>query len=242
MSGGAATPVRVTLEGVRAIVLDIEGTTSAISYVYDVLFPFARRRLASFLELRWSEPAVAAIREQIYLDAGASVASSPAELGAHLLGLMDRDAKTTGLKQLQGLIWEQGYAAGELRSHVFDDVPRALERWRAAGLDVAIYSSGSVAAQRVFFAHTPHGDLTPHFCAYFDTTSGPKREEASYRRLADRLSRPGRELLFCSDVVEELDAAAAAGWQTLLVVRPGNRPAAGDKQRVVSSFDQLSIR
>ena len=137
---------------------------------------------------------------------------------------MDGDVKATGLKELQGLIWQEGYAAGRLTSHVYPDVPPALRRWAEQGLDLRIFSSGSVAAQKVFFAHTDAGDLLPLFHGHYDTTTGPKREAESYRRIAADMKLPTSAILFLSDVVQELDAAAEAGCERPWSVRPGNAP------------------
>jgi enolase-phosphatase E1 len=238
---------------VKGVLLDIEGTTSSIRYVYDVLFPFARQGLVPFLEQHWSEPAVRAACEQIATDAEA--ASLEAWCGvnadretqqtrvvAEVLRLMDGDVKATGLKALQGLIWQQGYDAGKLVSHVYADVPPALAEWRQQGLDVRIYSSGSIAAQNVFFAHTEFGDLLPYLRGHYDTTTGPKREPASYRSIAGAMHLPASEIVFCSDIPAELDAAREAGMQTILVVRPGNTPADGDvSHTAINSFAELEV-
>jgi enolase-phosphatase E1 len=139
---------------------------------------------------------------------------------------MDQDAKTTGLKQLQGLIWENGFESGELKAHLFDDVPQSLALWNMAGIDVRIYSSGSIHSQKLFFGHTTQGDLLHLLKGHYDTTTGPKRESESYTRIAAGFGLPPADVLFLSDVVAELDAARAAGMQTALVIRPGNAPAA----------------
>jgi enolase-phosphatase E1 len=240
----------VTSLQVGGIVLDIEGTTSSVAFVFDVLFPYARTRLEAFLHERWDGAEVVHARHQMARDAGAAsftewcAASTPSEqqrfVQVEALRLMDRDAKTTGLKELQGLIWRDGYASGMLRSHVYDDVPPALARWQARGLDVRIYSSGSVTAQRQFFAHTIEGDLCGFLCGHYDTTTGPKRDAASYQRIAADMQQPAARLAFFSDVVEELDAARSAGWQTLLVVRPGNAAVrAGHGHPVISDFNGI---
>ncbi len=214
------------MTGIRSVLLDIEGTTSSVAFVYDVLFPYARRELADFLRRRWDEPDTARACERIARDAGAP---SPAEwtrerVVAEALRLMDGDVKATGLKELQGLIWREGYDAGRLKSHVYPDVPPALRRWAEQGLDLRIYSSGSIGAQKVFFAHTDAGDLTGLFRGHYDTTTGPKRDSESYRRIAADVKMPPSAILFLSDVRQELDAAAEAGMRTGLVVRPGNAP------------------
>jgi enolase-phosphatase E1 len=158
---------------------------------------------------------------------------------AYATWLMDRDRKSPGLKLLQGLIWEDGYQAGELRGEVYDDVPDAIRRWRDAGVRVAIYSSGSVLAQRRLFESTTHGDLTPLLDGFFDTGVGAKVEAASYRRIAEAVGEPPRSLFFLSDVSKELDAASEAGAQVALVVRPGNPAHDPAGRDVVSSFDEI---
>jgi enolase-phosphatase E1 len=228
----------VIVFGGRGILLDVEGTTSSISFVYDVLFPFARRHVGDFLARRAGDPAVRAVAAQ--LEAQASGGQPAADHLADLsdpavttrvalaaLQLMDRDAKVTSLKELQGMIWKGGFDSGELVAHVFDDVPPALAHWADSGLDVRIYSSGSIDAQRLFFAHTAAGDLTPHLRGHYDTTTGPKREAASYRAIAADMGLEPQEILFVSDVGAELDAAREAGMATALAVRPGNRDPGG---------------
>jgi enolase-phosphatase E1 len=153
--------------------------------------------------------------------------------------LIQRDRKSTGLKSLQGKIWEEGYRSGDLRSEVYPDVPRALERWRGEGTDIAIFSSGSVQAQRSLFRNTASGDLTPFIRAYFDTTTGPKTEPRSYTLIATALQRPPSEIRFISDVSDELDAASTAGMRTALCVRtPRARPPTG-VHPMIQAFDQL---
>jgi enolase-phosphatase E1 len=220
----------------RGVLLDVEGTTSSVQFVYDVLFPYARRELADFLRRRWDEPAAAKARRMIAPDADRD------GLIAEVNRLMDGDVKATGLKELQGLIWQEGYDAGRLRSHVFADVAPALRRWKDAGLELRIFSSGSVAAQKVFFAHTDAGDLLGLFGGHYDTTTGPKREPESYRRIAADWGLPSDAILFLSDVTQELDAAAAAGMRTGLVVRPGNAAAPpGQPHPTFTSFDQIAL-
>ncbi|MGH9805087.1 MAG: acireductone synthase [Candidatus Acidiferrales bacterium] len=224
---------------IRSLLLDVEGATTPISFVYEVLFPFARRRLESFLrEHGEEEPVAADLRalEKLRAAEGAAAAQSLAEFARRL---MDQDRKDTPLKSLQGKIWEQGYRRGELRGQVFPDVPRAFRRWRAQGRDISIFSSGSVLAQKLLFEHSEAGDLTPFLRAYFDTATGPKRDPASYRRIASSLERQPAEILFVSDVLEELDPARAAGLHTLLAVRPGNRPVSQPHHATIISFDEL---
>lgn len=221
------------------MLLDIEGTTTSISFVYDELFPYARAALAGFIQSQWDDPGVQGdlhlVAEQARVDVADGVAgvvfvpdrSAPAAarreaLVANLLWQMDNDRKTTGLKALQGKIWESGYASGALKAHLFDDVEPALEAWNGRGQSVYIYSSGSVAAQRLLFGHTEHGDLTSMLAGYFDTTTGPKRVAQSYMAIAATIDQRPRDVLFCTDRYEEGVAALEAGMQVALSVRPGN--------------------
>jgi enolase-phosphatase E1 len=237
-----------------AIVLDIEGTTTPISFVCDVLFPFARRHLREFLKDHRNSPGVNAapgVADAIVgllLEWADDVAKgnmpppgSEIDLAAYVEWLMDLDRKSPALKSLQGLIWERGYRSGELTSEIFADVGPALERWRGAGLRVAIYSSGSVLAQRLLFGHTPAGDLTPLFSGFFDTAVGPKTAVDSYRAIAVALECPPPRLLFVSDVVAELNAARAAGCRTALAVRPGNPPQPPPNGDAIRSFNEIVI-
>jgi enolase-phosphatase E1 len=198
------------------LLLDIEGTTTPIAFVTDRLFPYARARLVSFLS-----------RE------------GRADEAPALLAEMDRDSKSTALKALQGRIWEDGYRSGELTGTVFDDVPRAFARWHSVGTAIAIFSSGSVLAQQWLFRRSSAGDLTPFIAHYFDTEVGPKRDPASYARIAATVALPPSSITFVSDVVAELDAARAAGMQTIMSLRPGNHPQPPHDHRVVHSFDEI---
>jgi enolase-phosphatase E1 len=227
----------------RAFLLDIEGTTSSVSYVYDVLFPYARERLRDFLSANWNDPQVERARGLIARDAGSSTESQPFDtLVCHLERLMETDAKATGLKELQGLIWRDGFLSGTLTSHVYPDVAPALAAWTAAGREVRIFSSGSIAAQRLFMAHSVAGELTRFLSGYFDTTIGPKRSASSFTAIAADMGQPATEILFVSDVVAELDAAQSAGLQTALAMRPGNAPSlAGHSHVLIESFDQIEL-
>ncbi len=236
----------------RGILLDIEGTTSSISFVYDVMFPYARKHLTFEVFANWLEPEYIEAFHAIARDAGQESLDAwlkeegltrdnpirAAELVCkEVARLMDGDVKSTGLKQLQGLIWQSGFDSGELKAHVYDDVPPVLAAWQAAGKDVRVYSSGSVQAQKLFFGHTITGNLLPYFRGHYDTTTGPKKEVSSYQKIAADFQLPPSEILFLSDVVAELDAARAAGMQTALVVRPGNAAApAGHGHSVVEKF------
>jgi enolase-phosphatase E1 len=217
------------------ILLDIEGTTSSISFVHDIMFPFVLVRLDAFLESEFIREDVQATCNQIAMDAGHASLESwqqkhPEKSASELVTedvrrLMAGDVKATGLKALQGLIWANGFHSGQLKSHVYPDVIPAIEGWRASGIDVRIYSSGSIAAQKLFFGHVDgRGDCLHLFTGHFDTTSGGKKESASYTKIANEWGIPPQEILFISDIAGELDAAHHAGVQVIASVRPGNAP------------------
>lgn len=228
--------------GVGAVLLDIEGTTTALSFVHDVLFPYARERLEAACARAARDPrfaeALALLRRE---HAGETAADVPA-FGAgppYAAWLMERDRKSTGLKALQGLIWESGYRGGALSAPLFADVPGALVAWRRAGMRLGVFSSGSVHAQRLLFAHTEHGDLTGFFELWADTTTGSKREAGSYAAIAARFGLSPARILFLSDAVGELDAARAAGMATGLLTRPGNPPVDPGPHTVHPDFTTL---
>jgi enolase-phosphatase E1 len=229
----------------RGILLDVEGTTSSISFVYDVLFEHSKQHVGDFLAAHRDDPAVRAAAEGLARSAGLPAdtldsAEGMVRIAMVALDLMNRDVKDTSLKTLQGMIWRGGYDSGEIVAHVFDDVPAALSQWADSGLDVRIYSSGSIEAQRLFFAHTSHGDLTRSLRGHYDTTTGPKREAASYVAIAADMGLEPRQILFVSDVGPELDAARTAGLQTVLAVRPGNRDPGGlFNHEAVTSFAEI---
>ena len=240
----AAAPSSLT--SVRGILTDIEGTTTPVSFVYDVLFPYAEQRLEEACARADSEPSIAAAVARLraeYEEEATTAKGLPAfDDGApYARYLMGQDRKSTGLKALQGLIWEQGYRDGTLRAQVFDDVPGALDRWHRAGLRLRVYSSGSILAQKLLFAHTEHGDLTAFFEGYHDTAAGPKKEAGSYRAIAADFRLPESRILFLSDVVAELDAATAAGMKTALLRRPGNASAEPGPHPAYRSFDELPV-
>jgi enolase-phosphatase E1 len=206
-----------------AILTDIEGTTSAISFVKDVLFPYADQRLDAYVAAHRDDPIVVEALSEAAVEIGDSKIDEAGIL-AHLHAWIREDRKSTPLKTLQGLIWHIGYEKGDLLGHVYPDVPPVLQAWNDAGIELYVYSSGSIVAQKVLFAHTFAGDLTPLFTDHFDTTTGPKREAASYAEiLADTGFHPN-EMLFLSDTEEELDAARAAGLQTVRLLRPDDTP------------------
>ncbi|MEX2027487.1 MAG: acireductone synthase [Pirellulaceae bacterium] len=227
----------------RGILLDIEGTTSSVSFVYDVMFPLVRRELDRYLDAHWGESALAAACRQIALDANQEARSGDREwIRGEVVRLMDGDVKATGLKQLQGLIWEEGFASGELKAHVYDDVPPRLRDWHSRGISLRIYSSGSIQAQKLFFGHTIAGNLLPLLSGHYDTTTGRKKEAASYQKIAADFGLPPSDILFLSDIPAELDAARTAGMQTSLVQRPGNAVVpAGHGHAEISSFAQIEF-
>lgn len=205
---------------IKAILTDIEGTTSAVSFVFDVLFPYAKQHLPAFVRQHAGEPDVAVQLQAVRNDSAEPDASVDRVIEI-LLQWIAEDRKATPLKALQGMVWEQGYQAGHLKGHVYPDAVEALKRWHQAGYALYVYSSGSIQAQKLIFGCSEAGDLSGLFSGYFDTTSGPKREEASYRSIAASIGHPAEAILFLSDIVEELDAAQLAGMATCALVRDG---------------------
>ena len=239
---------------IKAILLDIEGTTTPIDFVHQTLFPFAFEKIGEYLEKNFDsiQTELAQLRAEHARDFESGPDVPPLHetsrentiksLTNYLHFLIRADRKSTPLKSLQGKIWQQGYESGELVSPVFDDVPQAFERWKAEGKTIAIYSSGSRLAQKLLFKYTNHGDLSGFISGYFDTNVGHKREAESYRQIASAQSFPHVEnFLFISDVEAELDAAREAGMQTLLCLRAGNAPLTeSPKHRAIHSFDEAA--
>jgi enolase-phosphatase E1 len=247
----------------RLYLLDVEGTVAPLTLTAEMLFPYARKHFREFLSENVEDPGVREDLIQLAEENRAEIdPSSPRIMGApgpshlgtresafadeateealsYLLWLMDRDRKSTALKSLQGKIWKAGFESGELKGTIFDDVPPAFARW-AAHSKVAIYSSGSVDAQKLFFHHSSAGDLTPLIAGYFDTRTGPKFEPASYAAIAKAMDTESSECLFFSDAIKELDAARAAGFQTRFVIRPGNPPVDDAREHaMISTFDEM---
>ena len=206
----------------KAILTDIEGTTSSISFVKDVLFPYARRALPGFVREHGDEPEVRKWLDAVATEHGA--VCSDDTIVEILQGWIDADRKHTALKALQGQVWAAGYGNADFTAHVYPDAVQALLEWRAASIPLYVYSSGSVPAQRLFFGHSDAGDLTGLFSGWFDTEVGGKREADSYRRIIESIGMPARDVMFLSDVVEELDAAREAGLATVLVDRREDYP------------------
>jgi enolase-phosphatase E1 len=262
--------VRLPVAGIRVVLLDIEGTTTPIAFVHDVLFPYARARMRSYLDSAASDAEL----QQTLSDLGDErirdvdqhqlpaasfrlpasdfqfpASGPPREAGswqleavvAYIHWLMDRDRKSGPLKVLQGKIWERGYASGELKGEVYPDVPDALARWTDAGVGVGIFSSGSVLAQRLLFSHSTAGDLTPFLRWYFDTAVGPKVDSESYRRIVDALGISSSQVLFVSDVAKELAAAREAEIQTVLCVRPPADPPPSSPYPVVRTLAEIEV-
>ena len=204
------------------ILTDIEGTTSSISFVRDVLFPYARAKLPEFVSEHAHEPEVRHWLDVVATENGGICQDEM--IVETLQGWIDQDRKHTALKALQGMVWQAGYREGDFTAPLYPDVAPALRAWHAAGHPLAVYSSGSVPAQRLLFSHTDAGDLVPLFAGFFDTEVGHKRDPDSYRLIADRLDRAPGDILFLSDVVEELDAAREAGMRTALLDRREDYP------------------
>ncbi|UPY36449.1 acireductone synthase [Sediminicoccus sp. KRV36] len=211
------------------ILSDIEGTTTAIAFVHRSLFPYAASALEDFLAQHGDDPEVAAILAEV-----------PGDKLATLRGWMAADAKVTPLKALQGLIWQQGYADGALRGHLWPDVAASLRAWHARGLHLAIYSSGSEGAQRLLFRHSEAGDLEPLFEGFFDTRLGAKREAGSYARIAQAWAVAPSAILFLSDVAEELDAAREAGLATCQLVRAEDGTLASGRHPQAADFHAVN--
>jgi len=202
---------------IHSIITDIEGTTTDIAFVHDVLFPYARQQLPGYIAANANSPVVREQLKAVSAEVGRPLSDS--EAIAQLQRWIDQDQKIGPLKNLQGLIWAQGYAAGTLQGHVYDDAATQLRRWHARGLRLHVYSSGSVKAQQLIYGHSNHGDLRPLFSGYFDTRIGHKREVGSYEVIRDALGGDASGMLFLSDIKEELDAAKQAGMQTAWLVR-----------------------
>ncbi len=232
---------------IKAILLDIEGTTTPIDFVHKTLFPYAKQRIREYVAANWNS-----IVEELRMLADEHSAddayersydeSSPSSVSNYLEFLIDSDRKSTPLKSIQGRIWRDGYESGDLRSIVYEDVPPALKAWHDRGRQIAIYSSGSVLAQKLIFRYSDHGDLSGFLSDFFDTNIGHKRDAESYAAIAKTLERSSDEIVFVSDVVPELDAAVSAGFWTALSVRPGNADVdIGVPHKAITSFDQLVL-
>jgi enolase-phosphatase E1 len=224
------------LDDVRAILLDIEGTTTPIAFVHDVLFSYAREQVRQFLNDNSAAEDIALLREEHAIDVSEG-RNPPPLTAAYVEWLIALDRKSTGLKSLQGKIWRQGYESGSLKSQVFDDVAPAFQRWHERGLRISIFSSGSVLAQQLLIAYTEVGDLTRFIDGYFDTRVGKKVEVESYRKIAEAIGLEPEQILFISDVTGELEAASQAAMKTIMSIRPGNEPQS--QYPSIRSFDEI---
>lgn len=223
---------------VRAIVTDIEGTTSSIAFVHEVLFPYAAAELPGYVRAHAGDEEVQGLLDETRREAGEPAADTERVI-AILLQWIAEDRKSTPLKALQGNVWRQGYEQGAFTGHIYADAVDNLQRWHHAGIALYIYSSGSVAAQQLMFGNSDAGDLLPLFSGHFDTRVGHKREAASYRAIVEQIGLPAGDILFLSDVVEELDAAREAGMQTLQLVREADMTTG--THATVPDFDRITL-
>jgi enolase-phosphatase E1 len=244
----ARTRAGGAVSAVSRVVLDVEGTTSPAAFVCERLYPYARTRFPRWLAEHGADADTARAVEQVRERIGGPAGQPAASIGQVVAVLEDwsrRDLKVTALKTVQGQIWAHGFAAGDLTAPFFPDVIPALRAWRAAGLRLYVYSSGSVSAQRGWFGHTPDGDVRPLLSGYFDTeTAGPKKAQASYQTIAAAIGCAAGQVVFLSDSAPELDAARAAGWRTVGVRRLGepNFDSGVGDHREIGSFAELSYR
>ncbi|WP_145566611.1 acireductone synthase [Yersinia aleksiciae] len=223
---------------IQAIVTDIEGTTTDIRFVHQVLFPYARERLTPFLLEHQQDEDVAASLADLRRELAQPDADIET-LAVALHGFMDEDRKSTALKAIQGIIWRTGYLQGDFRGHLYPDVAQQLADWQQQGVGLYVYSSGSVAAQKLLFGYSDAGDLRPRFSGYFDTHMGAKREVVSYQNIASQLGIAPQALLFLSDIRQELDAAQRAGWHTCQLIR--DLPDSESHHPQVNRFDQIDL-
>ena len=228
------------VSGVRAVLTDIEGTTSSTAFVKDVLFPHAREHLARFIDSHRKDPDVIRWLGATAREAGIEDPQSRRVVDV-LLRWIDEDRKATPLKALQGMIWKAGYEAGDYKAHIYPEVPAKLREWKARGLKLYVYSSGSVAAQQLFFGHTEGGDLAPLFDGWFDTEVGGKRERGSYLRIAESIGLPPPAIVFLSDTGAELDAARGTGMQTVQLRRPPEHCPESGTHPCVADFSAIHL-
>ena len=223
---------------IKAIVTDIEGTTSSIRFVHEVLFPYARENIGEFVHANAEDLNVVSHLNDVRLEVGKDLDLDG--VVDQLVQWIDEDKKITPLKALQGMIWEEGYYKGELTGHLYDDAIEYLRKWHDKGIKLYVFSSGSVQAQKLLFGHSDAGDLTPLFSGYYDTRIGNKREAESYRKIVQDIDLPANEILFLSDIVEELDAAKEAGMKTIMLVRDES-PATSQSHTQVKNFSEIDL-
>ena len=223
---------------IKAIVTDIEGTTSSIRFVHEVLFPYARENIGEFVHANAEDLNVVSHLNDVRLEVGQDLDLDG--VVDQLVQWIDEDKKITPLKALQGMIWEEGYYKGELTGHLYDDAIEYLRKWHDKGIKLYVFSSGSVQAQKLLFGHSDAGDLTPLFSGYYDTRIGNKREAEAYRKIVQDIDLPANEILFLSDIVEELDAASEAGMKTIMLVRDES-PATSQSHTQVKNFSEIDL-
>lgn len=222
---------------VSAVLTDIEGTTTSLSFVKDVLFPYSKERIRAFIGLNSEQPEVQDAIREVASEARLSI--EPDAICNQLLTWIDEDKKIKPLKTLQGLIWEHGYQQGDFYGHVYEDAYLRLSEWHTQGLTLGIFSSGSCKAQQLLFGHTPFGDLTPLFDFYFDTQMGTKQSPEAYQKIAEAMATPPPSILFLSDIEAELDAASAVGYKTILILRDTKQSPINTKHQIARSFLEI---
>jgi enolase-phosphatase E1 len=227
-------------ENVKYILTDIEGTTTSVKFVYDVLFPYFRSHIGELRDLVAQENVQTAFRQTVELAASLEnkKLNSVDDIINTLYRWSEEDRKITPLKTVQGILWQKGYESGEIKGHVYEEVADALKSWKGSGFELGVFSSGSIAAQKLIFGFSEAGDLTPYFSHYFDTTTGGKRELETYPKIADAVNISASSILFLSDIVEELEAARASGFQTVQLVRPGTE---SNWPQTVADFTEIEI-
>ena len=224
---------------IRAIVTDIEGTTSSISFVHDVLFPYAREHMRQFVCRSVQDGRATPHINDVRMQTG-RMDMSLNDVADQLIQWIDEDKKITPLKALQGMIWEEGYKNGDFKGHVYADAFACLKAWQQRGIQLYVYSSGSVYAQKLLFGYSDFGDMTPLFSGYFDTTTGAKGDAESYRKITASINLPAQDILFLSDIDKELDAAHAAGMKTVWLVRNGDMNARATHPQV-NNFNDINV-
>lgn len=224
---------------IRAIVTDIEGTTSSISFVHEVLFPYARKHMREFVCRSVQDGRATPHINDVRMQTG-RMDMTLNDVADQLIAWIDQDKKITPLKALQGMIWEEGYKNGDFKGHIYADAVECLRSWQQQGIKLYVYSSGSIYAQKLLFGHTEYGDLTPLFSGYFDTTTGAKIEAESYKKITAHIGLPANDILFLSDIEKELDAARVAGMKTTWLIRKGAlNPSASHHQ--VDNFHSIHL-
>ena len=228
------------IENVKYILTDIEGTTTSVKFVYDVLFPYFRSHIGELRDMVSQESVQTAFRQTVELAASLEnkKLNSVDDIINTLYRWSEEDRKITPLKTVQGVLWQNGYESGEIKGHVYQEVAESLKSWKEQGIELGVFSSGSIAAQKLIFGYSEAGDLTPYFSHYFDTTTGGKRELETYPKIAEAVNVSAESILFLSDIVEELEAARAAGFQTVQLVRPGTTAA---WEKCVNDFTEIEL-